>query len=852
MSIKTITQLRCNGFKNHIGIGDEHPVFSWLVESDENNVFQTAYRILVDADSSVRQGRCWDSGYVKSSQSHGIVYAGEKLKSCTTYYFKVILYFQNDKNPIESETGMFTTAILEPNLWQANWIGGDYLLRTSFMLETLPEKALGFATGLGYYELYVNGRKVDESRRLSPSLTEYSKRIEYQCYQLLPYLRKGENVVGIMLGAHWKQNPDGSNEECYQDVFYRGPVKALFQMEMEISGSRQVICSDSGWRCSPGPVVFSGIYDGEFYDARRRQDGWCSPGFDDGAWKAVTVFDRTTAELTAEILPAIRDNRAYPPKNIYRLENGDYVVDFGYNLSGVVGIKIRGKPGHRVSIRHAEVLNKDGSIDQRNLRWAKAEDVYICASEEEEFYRPHFTYHGFRYIQISGYVGELGKRDVTAFHFYSSVEQIGYFKSSDSRLNKIHDMMKRSLCNNLQSIPLDCPQRDERQGWMGDAQVSARGLIANYDMQWFYRKWLLDISDGQAEDGNIPSMTAPAWLNIEGLSYTCAYYVIVWCLYRYYDDVSAVRLHYDRLARFFAYLERHENASGLLTLTGLDDWLGVEPTPEGHIRDALYFEFAKIMSVFASVMENNKDKAYYKEKAERIRIAYNNTYYGMRGHTKKDSGYYGDCYYMGQLNNAMPICMDMTNAWEEEAIFEAFRYELTEARGDIQLTTGLIGTYYLFEALIKLRFDDIAYRLFKRNAYPSYGFMIKHGATTVWERWQYRTCNEMNSHCHPGLAAPDVWFYRVAAGIEYSLDQNHRAVFTIKPYLNGSLKEVDASQKTPWGKIAVHWKKDADKVLLYLEIPVNTTASLDLSQYSVNGQSVLKLGSGHYSFLCEA
>lgn len=820
-------KILCNGFAGKTGIHNPNPVFSWQLSSDESDIRQEGYRIEVakDARSLDNGNHMWDSRRIKSVCSHGIAYEGASLESRSRYYFRVTVFFEGGRKPLESPVQTFTTALFDDREWTADWIGGGGLLRKSFKLESLPGEALAFVTGLGYYELYVNGKRAG-NRGLLPSVTDYKKRIEYQCVDLKPLLRKGENVIGIMLGAHWKQKPDGSRAQCYQDVYYRGPLKARFQMRLDYpDGKHEDITSGTDWKCASGPIVYSSIYDGEWYDASLEQPGWDSPGFKDSGWDGVTRIPDVGAVMSPEILPPIRDTKKMAPVSITKLPDGDFVVDFGVNISGVAQIAVENQKGKPVLMRFAEVVYPDGSIDQRNLRWAEAKDTYVPDTNERRVYRPRFTYHGFRYAQVSGYEGELTKRDITAFHFHSDVEPAGRFKCSDARLNKVHSMMQMSLINNLQSMPLDCHQRDERQAWMGDAQVVVYANMANYDMQWFYRKWLLDIADMQAEDGNLYSMTAPAWLNIEGLSYSCAYYVVVWCLYRYYDDIGAVKEHFDNLERFFAYLTTREDGQGLLTLTGLNDWLGTEPTDEKHIRDALWYEFAFVMAEMAKAIGKKERAKYYANKAKNIKDAYNNAYYGMRGHTHKDSGYYGDCYYMGQLNNAMPICMGMVEPEYQKEVEEALRYELTEARGQTVMTTGLIGTRYLFDALIRLRYDEIAYQLFKRNDYPSYGFMIKHGATSVWERWQYRTCNEMNSHCHPGLAAPDVWFYEIAAGISgYEKDKDGRIVFTLAPWFDGKLKSVSASRHTPWGTVSVSWKKEAGRVKVDIQVPVNTSA----------------------------
>jgi len=408
----------------------------------------------------------------------------------------------------------------------------------------------------------------------------------------------------------------------------------------------------------------------------------------------------------------------------------------------------------------------------------------------------------------------------------TALSPAGSFECSDAFLNNLHEIMCRTLANNMHSIPTDCCQRDERQGWMGDGQLCCEAVCTNFDAQYFYRKWLSDIADCQDEEtGNIPYMTAPAWIAGEALAWTCAYYEVAYQLLRYYDDRQAVARHYPGLSAYYRYLRTREDSDGLLTLSGLCDWLAPEPTEEGNIRDALYFRFAVVMEKMARALGKDEDARYYAAEADRIRKAYNKRYYSPHKFTDKRSGYYGTCYYVGQAANAIPISFGIVDGGDFDRVAEKLVYELTESMGDTRLTTGFIGTKALFEALILLGRCDIAFDLLKREDYPSWGFMIRNGATTVWERWQYRTDNEMNSHCHPPLAAPDVWFYQAAAGIRgMDIADDCLCEFHIEPCVELPLSYVKASRSTPFGDIEVHWEKDDGVIWLCVDVPANTRA----------------------------
>ena len=500
--------------------------------------------------------------------------------------------------------------------------------------------------------------------------------------------------------------------------------------------------------------------------------------------------------------------------------------------------------GAVVTIRHAELIYPDGSINAANLRWAKATDIFTSAGRPA-VYEPRFCYHGFRYAQISG-LQELSAEDIRMVEVRTSVATTGAFTSSDERLNILHDIMARTITNNYHSIPTDCHQRDERQGWMGDGQLTSAAACANFDMQYAFRKWLEDIAEEQNEEGNIPFVTAPAWAADEAFSWTCAFFEIASCLLRYYNDIDIIAKHYDGLCKYFAYLKTREDKNGLLTLRGLCDWLALEPTEERIIRDAIYYRSAVQMAEFAEALGKEADKEAFLAKSIQIRDAYNKVYYSCHGFTNKNSGYYGTCYYVGQAANAIPMANGMVTPDLMPRVTEKLLYELQESMGGLKLVTGFIGTRAMIEALMLLDRNDIIWDLLHQDAYPSYGFMLAHGATTVWERWQYRTDNEMNSHCHPPLAAPDVWFYQVVAGIRgYRADKEGRGVFEIRPDLSLPLESAAASQKTVFGQIAVDWKKVGESVEMTVSVPANASAQVTVGDLSATYPD------GEYRFICD-
>ncbi len=832
-----IIQLKCDGIEQNPAVAGSRPVFSYLLEGEAPGCRQQARRVTVFRLPEEKSGGVeWDSGWIESPKTWGIAYEGKPLAEMSWYRVRVDSRLVDGR--ILTAVSDFGTALIASNDIPAEWIGCGPLLRTSFTLTDRPAFAKIAVTGLGYFELFINGQRVGEDT-LSPSYTWYEKRIEYLCWDVRDYLRQGVNAIGISLGSHWKQTPDCREDACYQrGCYYSGPLKAkaLLRTVYEDGGERY-IRTDSSWKSAQGPVVYAGVYDGELYDAGLEKTGYSLPDYDDSGWESVMVLDKTEARMVCSALPPIRPIRRIPAASVTRLANGDFVADFGVNIAGRCVTHIDVPAGQKVTLRYAELLSAQGGVDQRNLRWAKACDTYLSAGRPAD-YEPRFTYHGFRYVQISG-VDRLTEEDITAVEVRSAVERIGRFACSEERLNLLHDCMQRTISNNLHSIPTDCCQRDERQGWLGDGQIANEAAIANFDMQFFYRKWLEDIADSQNEsDGNLPFLTAPAWAGGEGLAWTCAYYEIVYSLYRFYDDLQAVERHYGGLRRYFEYLESREDQDGLLTLSGLGDWLAPEPTEEANIRDALYYRFAQVMAVLAGALNRPEEEARYAAKAGDIRAAYNRRYYSPHLFTDKSSGYYGTCYYVGQAANAIPLAMGIPDEGDRSRIVEKLLYELTESMGGLRLTTGFIGTKALFEALTEIGRDDLVLALLRQDEYPSYGFMLRHGATTIWERWQFRTDNEMNSHCHPPLAAPDTWFYRVAAGLRgHCIREDGLCEFRIEP-ADLPFQWAEASQKTPFGEIAVSWKRTEKGRELQVRVPPNAEAAVCL-----NGRKY-QLGSG--------
>ncbi|MBE6903458.1 MAG: hypothetical protein E7480_02505 [Ruminococcaceae bacterium] len=834
-----ISNVKVNGFVKPVGI-DSNPVFSWNITSNEQSVYQKKYRISVSS-SKKNDGDMWDSGFVESPLSVAIEYGGKTLSSVKKYYFKIELCLSTGE--LLNAVSSFVTAAMSEDCWQARWITGENLLVRDFELSKKISSAYLLCTGLAYYRLYINSR-LNSDTGLIPSYTAYDKRIEYQCYDIKNELNEGKNTLGILLGTQYKRDFDGSYENYFLNRYYAEIPKAFYQLHITYcDGTEEVIFSDGSERSYRGPVVYSSLYDGETFDSRIEWLDKLSPDCKE-KFTQTTVLSNVKLQRCVQQLESVKEIKKASPVSISERDNGDYIVDFGKNVAGRVKIKIKNcKRDEKVVITHAELLNEDGTLNRENLRTALCSDTFIC-NGSEYVYEPYFIYRGFRYVCVSGYSDILNPEDICQVEIRNAVEDTGYFSSSSRLINKIHNAMKLTLSNNMHSIPTDCCQRDERQGWLGDGQVAASSCIHNFNMQNFYRKWLDDISDIQnKETGAIEYMNAPRFSGGECLSWTCAYAVLVYYMYKFYADIPCVKKHFKDLQKFCEYLQTREDEQGLLTLEGLGDWLGIAYTDEKYIRDALYYDIIVKMSEMAEALGDTKSAKKYTDKAEKIKKAYNDNYYytywGLH-----PTGYYGDCYRVGQLPNALALAFDMVDESQYNDVKEKLLLEINSVRGSTQLTTGLVGTKYLFDALLKIDASKTAFDLFNRRDFPSWSFMLEKGATTIWERWQYMTGNEMNSHCHTPLAAADEWLYKGIGGFRDSFyDKDNIRVFEICPAFELDLKKVRMYQKTPWGTLDIKWSKNADnQVALELNIPANTKAKL-----LINGKATL-LENGIHSF----
>lgn len=688
------------------------------------------------------------------------------------------------------------------------WIGGGNLLRKQFEY-CADGKAMLIITGVGFYKAYINGKKVGDIE-LAPSYTNYKMTIEYNVFDVTKYLQNGNNEITVHLGAHF--NNDQKQRARFLP-FYSGENMAIAQL---CDNSGVIVQTDKSWRVDNSQIIESSIYDGEIFDSNVKEKNY------NDCKNAVII--KNDAKLVESYIPSIKVMKTYKAK-IIRKTSDVIIYDFGTNISGKVRIKGEAVCGEQIIIRHAENVFDDGSLNTGSLRSAKACDKYIASGGKFE-YSPSFTYHGFRYASITV---NCNLTSVEALETRTSCNKISGFKSSNKKLNKIAKIMVQTFANNLMSIPTDCHQRDERQGWIADAHLALDSELCAFDVKLFYKKFLNDIAETIEPDGNITAFTAPMLYGGESLMWTGGYYMILYKLYKETNDINIVKTHYDNLCKYFDCLIKHEQDS-LLTIGGLGDWLALHATKEAHIRDATYKDFADKMAYFSNELGLFKKAKFYKDKSELIKTAYNKKYYSPHESNEMSgvsSGYYGTCDEIGQLPNALAICFDIAPSAEKDKIIDRLVYDICKARKMPQLTTGLIGTKYIFEALAKIGRNDIALDLLLRKDYPSWNFMLDCGATTVWERWEYMTDNEMNSHCHTPLATPYYWIIRHLLGISSPFkDERGNVVFNVKPYYDSRLTFYSGYLITDYGKIEVSISKTEEGFKTDITVPNNCKYNL--------------------------
>lgn len=691
-------------------------------------------------------------------------------------------------------------------------------MRRVFSIEKKVARARLYATAMGVYELYINGCRVGDAH-FAPGWTDYKRRIMVQAYDVTDVLHQGENVLGAILGDGWYAGYIGFFGRHQYGPY---PLGLLAQLEVTYEdGTSDRVVTDGSWVGTAGPIIESDFQMGEIYDARRKLNGWNKPGYkvDDTRWQPVMTLQPEAGELVPEVGPPIRTTKTLRPVAMTSPEPGVLIFDMGQNMVGRVRLTVRGaRAGDCITVRHGEMLQEDGSLYTINLRRARQMDTYVCRGDEVEVYEPHFTFHGFRYVEVRGYPGEASLDILEGQVIHSDTPFTGSFECSHPLLNQLQSNIQWGQRGNFLSVPTDCPQRDERLGWTGDAQVFIRTACFNADTASFFTKWMIDVDDAQQPDGAFTDI-APVvnWDRAGTAAWGDAGVIVPWTLYLCYGDKRIIERHYEAMAAWVAYLER--NSDGLIRPDArYGDWLSINAdTPKDVIATAFFAYSTRLLARMAAITGKADDAEKYEKLFQRIKAAFNDRFVTADGRVKGDT----------QTAYLLALHMDLLPESLRPAAYKHLVADIKK-RGN-RLSTGFVGCPYLLPVLSEGGYDDVAYELITSTHYPSWGYSIEQGATTMWERWDsykeggiFQTPS-MNSFNHYAYGSVGEWMYRYMAGLEVDPEQPAYKRVVIKPRIGQQVSWVKASYNSIRGPIGLAWDVKDGQFSLSVDLPANTT-----------------------------
>jgi alpha-L-rhamnosidase len=847
-----VTGLRCAALDDPLGIDTPRPRLSWIMEAAGGapavrGQRQTAYRVLVASTAEAlasERGDIWDSGRVESDLSTQVEYAGRPLLSGERYYWVVQAWDKDGKPTGWSDPAMWTMGLLEPGDWKAQWIGlktgptgteeerrlPARYLRREFTLEKDIAQATAYISGLGMSELYINGRRVSD-HALSPGLTEYDKRVFYVTHDLTGLLNPGPNAAGVILGNGRYHAPRTKVPTATRNY---GLPRLLLQIEVRYKdGTSATVATDDSWRVTDkGPVMANNEYDGEEYDARREFKGWDEPGFDAAGWTAAELMEAPAGRLAAQMIAPIRVTNTLRPVAMTSPKPGAFVFDMGQNLVGWCRIRVSGPAAAMVTLRHAETLKPDGTLYVENLRSAKATDHYTLRGGGEEIYEPRFAFHGFRFVELTGFPGIPTLDSVEGRVIHDDLRPAGEFACSNPLLDKIHGNIVWGARGNYRSIPTDCPQRDERQGWLGDRSAESRGESYLFDVAAFYRKWVTDMADAQKDSGSVPDVAPPYWpFYNDGIVWPSSFVIIPHMLYDIYGDADALRTHYGSMRKWVDYMSGFLE-SGIMPKNTYGDWCVPPESPElihskdpgrqtrGALLSTAFFHHDLIfMARAAEILGESADASRFRSLAVTVKEAFNRTYFDAA------KGFYDNGT---QTSCVLPLAFDLVPPEERARVFDHLVRKI-EGESRDHIGTGLVGGQWLMRVLSDNGRPDLAYRIASQNDYPGWGYMVSKGATTIWELWNGDTADPaMNSGNHLMLAGDlAIWMHGYLAGIRPDPAAPGYKKIIIRPTPVGDLTWARARYESVHGTIRSGWTKEPDGMLsLDVTIPPNTTATV--------------------------
>ncbi len=833
-----IAGLRCEYLTNPMGIDVANPRLTWQIQSVEPNFKQIAYEIRVaesPAGFNKENKLCWSTGMVMSDQSVNIQYKGSPIESKKRYYWKVRIWDTRNRSTDWSETAWWETGMFDPALWKAEWIiaagrsSDDHrpvCFRKDFDCTKKIKSARLYCSSLGLYQIFINGVKVS-SDLFTPGWTSFNKRIQYQTYDVTGML-KSENAITALVGDGWYRGNIGGKVQRN----YYGDKLALFaQLELSYTdGTVQQYVTDASWQTGNGAIIESDIYNGEIFDAGLEIKGWDRHGFISSSFVPAMVLSHPKNNLVAQRSYPVRAVAELNPAKILETPKGETVYDMGQNMVGWVRLKVIGKKGDRVVLRFAEVLDKTGNFYTDNLRKARATDEYILKGDGEETFEPHFTFHGFRYVKLEKFSGTPDTKSITGIVIYTAMPQTGTFECSDSLINQLQSNIQWGQKGNFLDVPTDCPQRDERLGWTGDAQVFAPTAAFNFDVASFFSKWMADLAADQLPDGKVPDVipdvrsgrgSSTAWAD--------ASVVVPWTVYQAYGDVRILENQYASMKAWVEYMRNRAGEDHLWTGDAhFGDWLAFASTKSDYpgattekdlIANAYYAFSTGRVAQIAAILGKTDDSKRYAELSGKIKSAFCHEYLTPSGRLVSNT----------QTAYALALSFDLL---PESMALKAASYLAADVQKMKHLTTGFVGTPLLCQALSDNGYADLAFMLLMNKEYPSWLYPVTQGATTIWERWDGQKPDgsfqdvTMNSFNHYAYGAIGEWLYSYVAGIRMDPQAPGYKHFFLEPHAGGGLTHAKADLKTLYGTIRSDWRLEDGKMIFACHVPENCSSTV--------------------------
>ncbi len=837
-----ITDLRVEYRKNPLGLDTAKPRFSWKIESEQTDTMQTAYQIQV-----ISEGRMiWDSGRCRSDESVLVEYAGAALAAECLYEYRAVVW--DNHGEMAEAVGTFETGLLAGTNFKAKWVTHPFLAEETacpvfvkeIALEKKVKRARIYATALGVYEIRLDGKKVGNAF-FAPGWTNYKKRLQYQTYdatELFGEKDSGKHVLEITVGNGWYKGILGFT--C-TPCNYGDKAALLAQLHVTYDdGTEEVFATGDDWRVKTGPVRYSELYMGETIDST-----WKS---EDAA--AVEPFSYPMEQIVSQECEPVRITKRIAAKGLIVTPKGEKVLDFGQNMAGFVEVRVQAKPGQKITVRHAETLDKDGNFYPDTLRQAKSVDTYICDGTAQTFL-PHFTFHGFRYICVEG-LDEVNPADFTACALHTDMRETGSFACSNAMVNQLQSNIQWGQRSNFLDIPTDCPQRDERLGWTGDAQVFCRTASYNMETALFFSKWLHDLRSEQTEEFGPPHVVPNILSDQEAAAaWSDAATVIPWTVYQVFGDKRVLADQYESMKGYVDYITAHCGANGLWQ-TGYQygDWLALDKeesadrtgaTDKYLVANAYYAYSADLVRRAAEVLGYEEDAAKYGQLHRKIKELFDEEYITRTGRM------------VSETQTGCVLALHFNLAQEKYRARIAKSLETNIANHKNHLSTGFVGTPYLCHVLSENGMHDLAGTIFLKEDYPSWLYAVKKGATTIWERWNSvlpdGSFDEsgMNSLNHYAYGSIGDWMYEKLAGINPA-KPGYREI-RIRPAFIRGITSVDASFDSVYGTIRSAWSCENGKITVDVTIPANTTAEI----YLPEKEGAVKVGSGswHYEYETE-